>query len=129
MKKTIMRLGLVSMLVMVAGPSYSVEAWHVFTCEQLEEATEKDIIEGASKWLKAAKGMKGGENVELEVYFPVAAQMGESDFVVFMKFPTFAEWGVFFDGYEGSPAAEVDKEVEAFADCTDSALWEAVKAE
>ena len=78
--KTIIRFGLVSMLAMVAAPSYSAEAWHVFTCEMLEEATEKDIVEGASKWLKAAKGMKGGEQLELSVHFPMAAEMGESDF-------------------------------------------------
>jgi hypothetical protein len=35
----------------------------------------------ASAWLKAAKAMKGGENMEVYLNFPTAAYMGENDFI------------------------------------------------
>jgi hypothetical protein len=39
-EKAMIRLGLVSMLLMAAAPSYSAEAWHVFRCQLLEDKTE-----------------------------------------------------------------------------------------
>jgi hypothetical protein len=39
----------------------------------------------------------------------------------------FEEWGVFWDGYKGSPAAAVEAECNAFVVCPDSAVWESFK--
>lgn len=124
--KTITRLALVPVLALAAAPSYSAEAWQVFSCEMLEEASEKDMVAAASKWLKAARGMKGGEGLELSLHFPVAAQMGESDFKIIVKAPSFEAWGTFWDGYEGSPAHQVDTESASFTECPDSSLWEGI---
>jgi len=38
-----------------------------------------------------------------------------------------AEWGLFWDGYEGSPASKVDQGSQSKAICPDSALWEVVE--
>ena len=126
--KKIMLLMFVSVLMMVAAPAYSGSAVAVYTCEQGDDASEADVNAAAAGWLKAAKGMKGGENLEVFIMFPMAATMGESDFLFIVTAPSFAEWGAFMDGYEGSAAADSDKKYADVAICPDSALWESVKA-
>ncbi len=124
----IMRLMIVSLMMMVAAPAWSASAVAVYTCEQDEDASEADVNAAAAEWLKAAKTMKGGENLDAFVMFPMAVTMGESDFLFVVTAPSFAEWGAFMDGYEGSAAAESDRKHADVADCPDSALWESVKA-
>ena len=126
---TVIRLIIISMLMMVAVPAWSGSAVSVYVCEQDENASEADVNAAAAEWLKAAKGMKGGENMEVYTMFPVAATMGASDFMVIVIAPTFAEWGTFMDAYEGSAVADADKKFADIADCPDSALWESFKAE
>jgi hypothetical protein len=126
----IMRLMIVSMLMVVAAPAYSAVAAHVAKCEQDDDATEAQIQAGAAKWLKAAKGMKGGENLTAKIYYPVAAgDLGENDLLFVIIAPSFEEWGAFWDGYEGSAAAQVDQENREFVICPSSNLWEVVKVE
>ena len=127
--KTMIRLVLVSMLLLIAAPAYSGSALHVFSCQQDEESSEAQIEAVASAWLKAAKSMKGGENMEVYVSYPTAVDMGENDFMFIITVPSFAEWGVFMDGYKDSPASKVDAQMGDHADCPDSSLWESEKIE
>jgi hypothetical protein len=122
--KMTLRLMLVSLLVVVAAPSYSGEAWHVSTCEILDGTTEDQVMDLLTKWTKAIQSMKGGEKVEVSVAFPAAAQMGESDFRATVKFPTFQDFGVFWDSYGDSPAGLVEEESRGLIDCPDSRLFE-----
>jgi len=126
--KTIVSAVLISILMIVAAPAYSGGvATQFFKCEMDEDATEKDVVAYASKWLKSAKTMKGGKNLEAHIFFPVAVtNMGETDLIFAISAPTFAEWGMFWDAYEGSPAAAADKE-DDLVDCPNSALWETIK--
>jgi len=126
--KTVIRLILVSVLMMIVAPAWSASAVAVYTCEQSDSASEADVKGAAEEWLAAANGMKGGENISVFVMFPVAATMGESDFLFVVSAPSLAEWGAFMDGYEGSAAAKVDNKFNEIADCPDSALWESVQA-
>jgi hypothetical protein len=126
--KTIMRLMLVGLVVVVAAPSYAGgQAWQSFTCQVLDDTTEDQVLAAAAEWLKAAKSMKGGENLTVHVAFPVAAQMGEDDFRMLLTAPTIQEWGTFWDGYSGSAAAEVDDKYKDMIDCPDSRLFEVVE--
>jgi hypothetical protein len=72
--------------------------------------------------------MKGGDQLEAYLHYPVVAQMGEHDFLFVIKAPSMEKWGMFSDGYVGSPAQKVDKmKFDELCDCPDSALWEPVK--
>ena len=130
--KTILRLMmLVSLLVVVAAPSYSDsgQAWHVYQCEILDDTTEDQIVELAEKWLESARAMKGSEKIELYVFFPVAAEMGASDFRMLLKVPSFAEWGALQDIYDESAAADIEDSWREVMDCPDSWLFEGFKIE
>jgi hypothetical protein len=125
---TFIRSILVALLLIIAAPAYSESsslAVQVFTCEFGEDTLEEQVLEMAAVWLKAAKGMPGGKNMEVAVRFPIAeGPQAEGDFVFYFITPTFAEWGTFTDAYEGSAASEVDDQFEDLVECGDSTIWE-----
>jgi len=111
------------MLMLVASPAYS-EAIQIFNCEYEGEATEDEVGIMSEKWLAAAKTLKGGENLQLFIRFPVAASVDDIDFKFVLVTPDFAEWGVFTDNYELSKLEEIDDELDKIVDCDDASLWE-----
>jgi hypothetical protein len=111
------------MLMLVASPAYA-EAIQIFNCEYEGDATEDDVFAMAGKWLQAAKTVKGGENLQIVVRFPVAASVDDIDFKFVLVLPTFAEWGAFTDGYDLSKLQEIDDELFKVADCNDASMWE-----
>ena len=121
--KTLINLAFISMLLVFASPAYS-DAIQIFNCEFEGEATEDDVMDMAGKWLKAAKTLKGGENLQIFIRYPVAASVDDIDFKFVLVTPDFAEWGKFTDAYELSVLEEIDDELEKVADCNDASLWE-----
>lgn len=127
--KTVIRLLIVSIFMLAATPAWSASFSQFLKCEQDDDASAEDLQAVASKWLKAAKAMKGGENLEIYLHFPVVAQMGEHDFAFVLTAPSLAEWGTFMDGYQGSEAQKFDPEWDELAACPDSAMFRSVKVQ
>ena len=123
----IMRSVLVSILMIVTAPAWSDTFSYAYKCAQQDAASDEDVMAAASAWLKAAKGVKGGENLEVYVHFPVVAAMGDTDFLFVVKAPSLAEWGLFMDNYEGDTLAKEDKQFAEIAACPDSTLFESIQ--
>ena len=121
--KTLIRIMAISMLMIFASPAFS-ETIQIFNCTFEGDATEDDLNSMATKWLKAAKTLKGGENVQIAIRYPVAASVSEVDFKFVIVTPNFAEWGAFTDAYDLSKLQEVDDELFKVANCGESSLWE-----
>lgn len=121
--KTLIGLMFISMLMLFASPAHS-DAIQIFNCEFEGEATEDDVSVMLKKWIKAAKSLKGGENLEVYIRYPIAASVDDIDFKLVLVTPTFAEWGEFTDVYELSTIVEIDDEIEKVADCNDASMWE-----
>jgi hypothetical protein len=125
---TIVRLMLVVMLMLVAAPTFAAEATQMWKCELDDDASEADVTAMAAEWLEAAKTMEGGKNLQASVLFPVAVNAtGEVDLFFVVVAPSFAEWGMFWDNYTGSPAEKVDIKNREKVVCPDSAVWESIK--
>jgi len=122
---------LVSLLLIIAAPAFSnsgLQAIQIFVCEFNDDATADQVMKLASTWLKAAKGMKGGKNLDAYIRFPIAeGSDAKGDFRFVITTPSFEEWGAFTDAYEGSPASKVDEQFDNLADCVDSTMWEGLK--
>ncbi len=127
--RVLMRLMFVSILMMVAAPAWSDAALHIVTCEQDDDVTDEKLEAITAEWFKAAKAIKGGENLELYMNFPIAAKAGEVDVAMMLVSSSFAEWGTFMDNYPGSAAEAIDEKYEDDLDCGNGALWESVKIE
>jgi hypothetical protein len=121
--KTLIHLALISMLMIFASPAQS-DAIQIFNCEFEGEATDDDVWDMAKKWLKAAKTIKGGENLKVFIRHPIAASVDDIDFKFILATPDFAEWGAFTDAYEISAIVEIDDEFEKVAECNDASMWE-----
>ena len=128
--KTILGLVFTFMLMIAAAPAYSGGvAMQMWKCEMDDDASEQDVKDRAAEWLKAAKTMKGGKDLEAYVNFPVAVNdTGESDLIFTVIAPSFEEWGRFWDSYGGSPAAAEDNKNDLVV-CPDSAVWESYKVQ
>lgn len=114
-------------LIFAAGPVYAGKAMQMWSCGLEEGATEEAVEAQAAEWVKAARKLDGGENIEAHVLFPVAVNAtGDMDIMFIVTMPTFAEWGKFWDVYPDSDAAANEGE-NVF--CPDSVVWEAVKVE
>jgi len=125
--KKVMRLMLVPILMILTAPAYSDPVSMFLKCEQDDEASRLDLETVASKMLKAAKGMKGGEKMEIYINYPVVAHMGDTDFALILVFPSVTEWGVFMDGFEGSAMQKLNTEWDELAACPNSALMKTKK--
>ncbi|MGI9371761.1 MAG: hypothetical protein ACR2OJ_04640 [Hyphomicrobiales bacterium] len=126
--KTIVKLIFASMLMIVAAPAYAGQAVQVFVCQINEDVTEAVLIQRASEWLKAAKTVKGGENLKASLHDPVAAEMGQNDVLFVIVAPSLTEWGTFWDNYRGSAADKLDKDNDDVV-CPKSRLFESVVIE
>jgi hypothetical protein len=124
--KLIIRSMVVSMFMFFAAPAWSGSAMHLFHCISEDETTEDALGTVVSEWSNAAKKMKGGENLQIFLYFPVAVGAGEHDFSFVVIAPDFAQMGVFMDAYEGSPLEEIDDRFDQLAHCPISDMWEAI---
>ncbi len=124
--KRILGMVVVSMLVLAAGPAFAKEASQMWKCEFDNDVTEEEVLTMGKEWLEAAKSVEGGKNIKGSVRFPVAVNaLGEFDVFFEVVFPSFEEWGKFWDNYSGSAAAKIeDRNVEAGIVCPDSAVWE-----
>ena len=121
--KVLLGLVLVAALLIGAAPAYASDAVQMWRCEMDDDATEEQVRAHAGDWLKAAKKIEGGENLEAYVYFPVAVNAtGEMDLMFIVVAPSFEEWGKFWDNYAGSAAA--DAENNDLVVWPDSVLWE-----
>jgi len=118
-----------SVMLIAAAPAFSAQATQIFSCEQDDDTTEDDLRAEAQAWLKAARQTKGGAQLDAYLYFPVAVNTPkESDFFFVIVAPSFEQWGVFWDNYQGSPAAKADASNRGNGTvCPDSAVWESEK--
>ena len=128
--KNLLSIAIISILMMVAGSAWAgTGAVAVYTCSQMDTASEDDVDTAAEAWLAAAKKVKGGEGLEVIIMYPLAATMGDSDLLFLVKAPSITAWGTFMDNYEGNTLATEDRAFADVAECADSALWEWAKIE
>ena len=128
--KNLLGIVFVALLFVVAAPAYSGEAVQMWKCE-INDAVNEDQVEAhAATWLAAAKKLPGGENLKAYVLFPIAVNAtGEMDAMFVLVWPSFAEWGKFWDAYGDSDAADIEEDAEEMIVCPDSVVWESFKVE
>ena len=129
MKSTILKITIISILMTVAITVHAESAVQIWTCKLKDGKTPQDAEAVSSAWLKAAKGMKGGEKMKVFLEYPVAANVGDGAFTFVLVTPSFDEWGAFNGAYEGSAAAKADEDFGDVATCTSSYLWASVEVE
>jgi hypothetical protein len=118
---------LAALLMMLFTTSSYADVRQVWTCKLNDGKTGADLVKVSSSWLKAAKTMDGGKDLEVRLNFPLAASVGDGGFTFVLIAADAKTWGIFYTNYVDSPAAKADVEWGAVASCSSSALWNSVK--
>ena len=122
------KLWMLALVMMIAAaPAFAGEATQMWRCELGNEAEEVMVEAHSAEWLAAAKKVDGGANIEAKIFFPVAVNAtGQMDVMFVLTWPSFAEWGKFWDAYPSSDAAGIEEDAHEMVVCPDSVLWESI---
>jgi hypothetical protein len=129
MKKIIIASLTASVMFLFTVPAYADSIVHLWSCKINEGKTGDDVVAASSAWLKAAKTNEGGEDIEVYVEFPIAADTGDDDFTFVLVSADTKAWGVFYQDYPDSPAGKAEEAWSEVATCSVSSLWESVEIE
>ena len=129
MKKIIIASLTASVMFLFTAPAYADSIVQLWSCKLNDNKTTADLVAVSSVWLKAAKSMEGGKDLEAYLEFPIAADAGGGDFTFVMVVADTKTWGVFNHDYPDSPAGEADEAWGEVATCSASSLWASVEIE
>ena len=110
-------------------PASADSVFQIWECNLNDGKTGDDLVAVSSAWLKAAKTMEGGEDMEVSLEFPIAADAGDGDFYFIMAVDDTKTWGTFTNDYPDSPAGIADEAWGEVATCSSSSLWASVDIE
>lgn len=121
MKKTI--AATIAAFSLTAVQAFAGSPVQVWKCQINGDMGEEELVEYSGDWAKAAAKVPGGENMSNQVYFPVAvgADGNGTDLLFISSWPSFAEYGTFWDAYPDSDAAAMEG---GAMSCHGSQLWE-----
>ena len=128
-RKIIQRL-IISGLLALARPVSANQFGHVWSCEIVAGKSLADVRAVSSQWLRAARTMSGGDQLELHIELPIVVEDSANQFDFVLLAPSLQAWGEFYDGYsENSPVGKADVDFAGVATCSGSTLWESIKIE
>ena len=129
MKKIIIASLTASVMFLFTASAYADSIVQLWSCKLNDGKTGADVVAASSVWLKAAKTNEGGEDIEVFVDFPIAADAGDNDFTFVLVVADTKTWGVFNHDYLDSPAGEAEEAWGEVATCSASSLWASVEIE
>ena len=124
---TIRTIFLTALATLLPAAQAAADVVHVFECHLNEGASALQVIQRSADWLKAARAMPGGEDIQVSLEIPMAAESGVKGFNYVVISPNLSKWGEFYDNYEGSGAAAADVGFEAVATCGNSSLFSSIE--
>jgi len=99
----------------------------VWDCTLQSGKSLDEVRAVAADWLQAARGMRGGEGLQLEIRWPIAVPESAEAFEFVIRAPSLEAWGAFYDGYDpSSPVGKADEVFATIAACSGSTLWESI---
>jgi hypothetical protein len=123
MKKMILG-SLTALMLFSFAASSSANVIQIWSCKLKPGKTTAELETHSSAWLKAARSMKGGKDLEVFLDFPLAAPAGEGEFQFVLIAADTKTWGLFNNDYGDSAAAKADAKWNDVASCSNSELWE-----
>jgi len=110
-----------------AGSLLANEFEQVWACSILPGHSLDEVRSAATGWLKAARTMPGGEELQLDIRWPIAVPESAESFEFVIRSPSLQVWGKFYEGYDpGSPAGKADEVFATVASCSGSTVWESI---
>ena len=128
-KKIFTSLATISMFLFSAS-AFADSVVHIWTCQLNDGKTNADAVAISSDWLKVARNVEGGEDLEVYVEFPIAASAGDGSFNFVLIAADEKTWGVWYGGEDQDSAMQDANEAwSEVAACSGSSLWFSVEIE
>ena len=130
MKKRLIASLTASVMLLFTASAFADSVVHIWTCELNDGKTGADVEAVSSAWLKVAKSMEGGEDLEVYLEYPIAANVGDDSFNFVLIAADERTWGAWW-GSDDTESAMQDANTawSEVAACSGSALWFSVEIE
>ncbi len=132
MKKIILSTLTALLMISFATTAYSDSVLEIWSCKLNDEKTDDDLMKASSAWLKAAKGMDGGADIEAFVnyaFFSNTANSEPGSFGFVLRTPDLKSWAALYNDCPDSPLGEADQAWGEVATCSDRSLLGSVNVE
>ena len=131
--KTIILSTLTALLMIsFTATAYADSILNIWSCKLNDEKTEDDLMKASSAWLKIAKGMDGGADINAFVDYAIFSNTPNSEegsFSFVLETPDLKSWAALFNDYPDSPLAKADEVWGEVATCSGSFLLSSVEIE
>jgi len=119
-----------SILLLFSAAASADSVLHIWECELNDGKTSQDAVDASSAWLKVAKSLEGGEDLEVFVDFRIAADVGDDNFNFVLAAADEKTWGTWYGADDPDGAMEAANVAWAeVAACSASSLWFSVEIE
>jgi len=130
MKKIIIASLTASVMLLFTASAFADSVVHIWTCELNDSKTGADAEAASSAWLKVAKSMEGGEDLEVYLEYPIAANVGDGSFNFVLIAADERTWGVWYGSADPDSAMQdANTAWSEVAACSGSSLWFSVEIE
>ncbi len=131
--KTIILSTLTALLMIsFTATAYADSILNIWSCKLNDEKTEDDLMKASSAWLKIAKGMDGGSDINAFVDYAIFSNTPNSEegsFSFVLMTPDLKSWAALFNDYPDNPLGKADEVWGEVATCSDSSLLSSVEVE
>ncbi len=132
MKKGILSTLTVLLMISFTETAYSDSVLQIWSCKLNDEKTEDDLMKASSAWLKIARGMDEGADINAFVSYAIFSNVPnreEDSFSFVLRTPDLKSWAALFNDYPDSPLGKADEAWGEVATCSDSSLLSSVEVE
>jgi hypothetical protein len=127
MKNKIVAVLVLSVSYLFAAPAFADNIIQIWDCQLNDGKTGDDVLAASSAWLDAAKNIEGGEDFDVLLRFPIAANAGDNDFRFVLIAADAKTWGTWVDNsVTDAHLPEVNAAWYEVASCSGSSMWSGV---
>ncbi len=130
MHKRIIATLVLLLTYLFSAPVFANNVIQIWVCQLHDGKTGADAVEVTEVWLKAAKSVAGGEDLNVILRLPIAADAADDSFRFVLIASDATSWGVWFDNSSTDFAlAEANTTWNEVASCSSSSMWAGVPIE
>jgi len=130
MNKRILAALAISLSYFFVAPAFANNVIQIWVCELHEGKTGADAVDVSEMWLKAARSIAGGEDLDVLLRLPIAANAADDSFRFVLIAPDASSWGTWFENSSTDVSlAEANETWNEVASCSSSSMWAGVPIE
>ena len=132
MKKGILSTLTALLTISLTATAYADSILNIWSCKLNDEKTEDDLMKVSSAWLKVAKGMDGGADIEAFVEYAIFSNTPNTEdgsFSFVLETPDLKSWAALYNDYPDSPLGKAEEAWGEVATCSARSFWDSVEIE